>query len=491
MNQSILRFLEPLFRHQFFFIELFAGTQTGILDLDVLVRFKAGKLDEVPCQRIDLDGTAHIEHKDLAALGIGARQQNQTDRLRNGHKVADDIRMRHGDRAASCNLLFEQRNHGPVASQNVAESDGDKLGFRISRDPFDSVRFAVFLMRRQIRDFICFACFNLPIKALNDHFAKTFARTHDIGWIDGFVCGNQHKTFAAVRHGGVCRFIGAERVVLNGFARAVLHERNMFVRRRMVNDLRLIGLEHLENTPAVTNGADQNGKIEVRISLAQFHLNIVRIVLIDIEDDQLLRTVRGDLPTEFAADGAAAAGDKNALPVDKTKYLIQIRSDRSTAQKVLDGNVLHRADRHLTRDQLIQTGKLFELAVRFAADVQNIPLILCRCAGNCQEDLVNMILLDIFQNIVAPADNRNAFKVSSLFIEIVVDDADNLVLRIRRKIHVLQQHLSRIAGADQHHAIDRFGVAFQRFPAVIEQSVCKPDRDQKRCLQKQTAEIIG
>ena len=38
-------------------------------------------------------------------------------------------------------------------------------------------------------------------------------------------------------------------------------------------------------------------------------LDVIGIVFIDVEDDELLRLILGDLPAEFTADGTAAARD--------------------------------------------------------------------------------------------------------------------------------------------------------------------------------------
>lgn len=42
--------------------------------------------------------------------------------LRDSHKVADDVRMCDGDRAAFFDLALEQRDHASVAAENVSES---------------------------------------------------------------------------------------------------------------------------------------------------------------------------------------------------------------------------------------------------------------------------------------------------------------------------------------------------------------------------------
>ena len=111
MDQVVGRLLQAFLRHQLLLVELFSRTQAGIHDLNVLVRAIAGQPDQVPRQHIDLHRLTHIQDEYLAAFGVAARLQHKAHRLRNGHKIADDIRMRHGNGAALSDLLLEQRNH--------------------------------------------------------------------------------------------------------------------------------------------------------------------------------------------------------------------------------------------------------------------------------------------------------------------------------------------------------------------------------------------
>ena len=108
MDAVIGGFLKALFGHEFFFIELFAGAKACILDFNIHVGLEAGEADEVTGQGIDFNGRAHIKDKDLAAFGIGASLEDERNGLRDCHEVADDVRVRHGDRAALGNLLFEE-----------------------------------------------------------------------------------------------------------------------------------------------------------------------------------------------------------------------------------------------------------------------------------------------------------------------------------------------------------------------------------------------
>ena len=430
VNQLVVGLFEAFFGHQLLFVELFARTQTGILDRNIHIRFESRLLDQVARQRIDLDRTAHIEHEDLAALCVGAGQHHEADRLRNRHKVADDVRMRDRDGTALCDLLFEQRDDGTVAAEHVAEAHRDEFRFDIAEHAAGAVlvRVLTAFVREQLRNLVRPARLDLCVEALHDHFAQTLAGAHDVGRVDRFVGRNQHKALAAVDHRRVCGFIGAEDVVLDRFARAVLHQRHVLVRRRVIDDLRVIGLEHLEHPAAVTYRTDQYHEVQIAVPVPELLLDVVCAVFVDVEENQLLRLVRGNLPAELAADRSAAAGNQDRLAVNERKDLAEIFADRIAAQKVFDRDVLHRADGDLSGDQLIHAGQLLELAVGLVADREDVALLFCRRARNRKVYLVDVVLIDVGEDVVAVSDDRNAFQIAAALVRIVVDDADDLIL---------------------------------------------------------------
>ena len=114
MNATVFRILQSFLRHQLLLIELLSRTKSAVLNLDINIRFKAGKPNQVSSQTVDFYGRAHIQDKNLSALGKSSGLQNQTYRLRNRHKIANDIGMSDRYRPSLFNLLFENRNHGAV-----------------------------------------------------------------------------------------------------------------------------------------------------------------------------------------------------------------------------------------------------------------------------------------------------------------------------------------------------------------------------------------
>ena len=131
MDAVIGGFLKAFFRHELFFIELFAGAKACILDFDIHIRFQSGETDKVTSQGVDFNRRAHIQNEYFSAFGIGTCLEDERDSLRHGHEVADDVRVGHGDGTAFSDLLFEEGHDGAVGTEDVTETDSNKLCRRL------------------------------------------------------------------------------------------------------------------------------------------------------------------------------------------------------------------------------------------------------------------------------------------------------------------------------------------------------------------------
>ena len=488
------RLPQAFLRHQLFLIQLFAWTQACILDFDIHVRFEAGEADQVPSQGVDLHRLAHIQDEDFPALGVGAGLHHQAHRLRDGHEIADNVRMGHGHGAALLNLAAEQGDDGAVGAQDVAEADRHKLGPDIPEDGAGAVLVRVFdaYMGKKLGNFRGPARLDHGVEGLNDHLTQALAGAHDVGGVHGLVRGDQHEALAAVNHGGVGGFIGADGVVLDGFAGAVLHEGHVLMGRGVIDDLGPVGIEDLEDAPAVPHGADQGHQVQLWILPLQLQLNLVGVVFIDIKDDQLLRIVGGDLPAQLRSDAAAASRHQDALAVDEVEDLLHVRADGFPAQQVLDGNLLHGGGGDLAQDELIHAGQLLQLAARLVADGQDIPLLLHRGAGDGQEDLIDVIFLNRGKNLIPAAHDGHALHGPVPLIGIVVDDADHLViLHLVGAVQILQDHLARGAGPDEHHPAGSLLAGPVQAPLILGNPVQEAGPRQEDELHARAPDVIG
>ena len=455
VNQIVLRGPEALLGHQLLLIQLLPGAQAGILDFDVHVGLVAGQPDQVASQVGDLHRASHVQHEDLPAVGIGPGQHHQADGLRDGHEVADDVGMGHGHRPAVFDLLFEDRDHGAVGAQHVAEAHGHELRSDVLPQRAVAVLVGVLDPRvgEHLGDLTGLARLDLFVEALYDHLAQPLGRAHDVGGIDGLVRRDQHEPLAAVHHGRVGGLVGADGVVLDGLAGAVLHQRHVLVGRRVVDDLGTVLVKHLEYPPTVAHRPDQRLQVQLRVLLPKLQLYVIGVVFVDIEYDQLPGMVRRDLTAQLGADGPAAAGDHHHLVVDELKDLVHVGPDGLAAQQVLHRDLFHLADGHLSQHELVHGRQLHQLAVRLLADVQYVPPVLDACAGDRQEDLINAVFLHGGQYLLPAAHHLHALDIAALLAGIVVDQADGAGVRLPGPLHILQKHLSGGTRADDHDAL--------------------------------------
>ena len=178
-----------------------------------------------------MDRPPHVQHKQFPALGDGRGLQHQAGRLRNGHKVSNNIRVGQRYRTAGTNLPLKQWHHAAVGPQNIAKAHGGKLGIR------------------------------LTVQGLDNHLRQPFGSAHDIGGIDGLVSRNHDEALHMMADGGLRRQIGAEHIVFHRLVRAVLHQGHMLVRRRVQNNLRLVCVKYLVHALLVPDGANAQNEL--------------------------------------------------------------------------------------------------------------------------------------------------------------------------------------------------------------------------------------
>ena len=212
--------------------------------------------------------------------------------------------MGDGDWTACLDLLLEKRDDGSVASQYVSEADCHELSF-CTLQCFCRLFVmypAVHPVGEQLRDLVCLAFFDLVVKGLNDHLAEALRCAHDVRRVDRLVGTDQDETLGTVYHCRVGCLVGADRIIFDCLTRAVLHQRYVLVSCRVVDDLRAVSLEDLENLSGIADRSDDDIELHVRVFLFQLQLNVISVVLIDIEDDQVRRIMCSDLAAELTSD---------------------------------------------------------------------------------------------------------------------------------------------------------------------------------------------
>ena len=447
VDQLIRCIRHALFVHEKLLIELLARAETHVLDLDVYIRGQSGESDQVPGHVVDLHRLTHVEDEDLATLRVVRRLEHQGDGLRDGHEVADDPLVGDGHRTALRDLLLEERDDGAVGAEDVTEADRDEVGLRV-----------------------------LPVHHLDDHLTDTLRGTHHVRRVHGLIGGDQDEALHAGVGRGTGGLEGAHDVVLDRFVRAHLHERYVLVSRCMENHVRLILLHHAADTVRVPAGADEGHEVQLRVLHEELLLDAVRVILIDVEDDELLRLVACDLTAELRADRSATAGDEDGLPLDHAEDFFVVDLDRFTAEEVEYVDVAELADADFAVDELVDARDGLQLAAALLTDVEDLRALFGGRGRDRIDDFRDLVLLYGVEDVVSCADDRDAVEDAALLVRVVVDQADRIPLQVLTGKELLDEHPASIACADDHHALARLtalpltGDAVQETDEAVEET---------------------
>ena len=424
MDQFIRSIRHALFVHEELLVELLAWAETYVLDLDVDIRSQSGESDQVPGHVVDLHRLAHVEDEDLAALRVVRRLEHQGDGLRDGHEVADDTLVGDGHRTAFCDLLLEERDDGAVGAEDVTEADRDEVGLRV-----------------------------LPVHHLDDHLTDALRGTHDVRRVHSLICGDQDETLHAGVGRGTGSLQGTHDVVLDCFVRAHLHERYVLMCGCMEDHVRLVLLHHAADTVRVPAGADEGHEVQLRVLHEELLLDAVRIVLVNVEDDELLRLVACDLTAELRADRSATAGDEDGLPLDHAEDFFVVDLDRFTAEEVEDVDVTELADTDFAVDELVDARDGLQLTATLLTDVEDLRAFFSGRGRDRIDDFRDLVLLYGTEDVVSGADDRDAVEDAALLVQVVVDQADRIALQVLTGEELLDEYPASIARTDDHHAL--------------------------------------
>ena len=105
-------------------IEFLTGTQTGVLDLNIL---RTAEEDHALGEVGNLHRLAHVEDEDLTTVAHGASLEDELAGLGDEHEVTDDFRIGDRDGTAFFDLTFEERDDRAVGTEDIAKAGGDEL----------------------------------------------------------------------------------------------------------------------------------------------------------------------------------------------------------------------------------------------------------------------------------------------------------------------------------------------------------------------------
>ena len=295
-------------------VELLAVAEARVLDLNAP---RAAQLDHAAGKVRDPHGLAHVEHEYLAALAPRAGLKHELARLRDQHEEPYDVRVGHRNRAAGLDLLLEERDHGAVRAEHVAESGRDELGA--------ALHLAVALGL---------------VQALHVDLADALAAAHHVRRVHGLVRRDHHEPRHAVPHGEVGKHLRAIDVVLDALAGVVLHHRDVLVRGGVEHVLRAEVLEYVLHPPGVRDRGHNSGARDGRVVVPHHKADVVLRGLCRVDQHKLRRAERRHLPHDLAADAARGPGDQHAAAMEGLRHGLEVHPDLVPREEVVYAHLL-------------------------------------------------------------------------------------------------------------------------------------------------------
>jgi hypothetical protein len=134
---------------------------------------------------------------------------------------------------------------------------------------------------------------------LEEQLAHALRGAHHAGRVHGLVRGDQDEAIHAALLGHLGHDAGARDVVLDRLADVGLHEGHVLVGRGVKHDLRLILPQHLLDTGAVRDIANDGVGAGAVASVGQLVADVEQAVLGMVEEHERTGAEGGDLPAQL------------------------------------------------------------------------------------------------------------------------------------------------------------------------------------------------
>ncbi len=259
------------------------------------------------------------------------------------------------------------------------------------------------------------------------------------------------------------------------------------------NKIRPVLAHHGIDPVGIADGADEHRQVQLRVIPPQFHLNVIGVILIDIENDQLLGVGPGDLTAQLAADAAAAASDHDHLSRYEVQNLVQVHLNGLPAQQILRIHLAQLADADLPIDHLENAGQDLNLAAGGGADVQDLLPGLGGGAGNGHNDLADIVLLYRLGDFLPGTHDGHAAQPLSHLYRIVVNHTHQIVPNVAAVGKLQCQGSSCVSRADYHYVFQprRMGRMAELLLHRQPHPVGEPDRHAAHIAQQQPHHHTG
>ena len=111
------------------------------------------------------------------------------------------------------------------------------------------------------------------------------------------------------------------------------------MRRRIEHDLRTEFVKYVADFISIANTCNQRQQLQIRIFAFELLLDFIRVIFVNIKNNQLFGVMRSNLTAKLAADRTAAARYKHRLVFNVAHDFVKVDFYLLSTQKVLDFHV--------------------------------------------------------------------------------------------------------------------------------------------------------
>src|ERR1700722_3486452 len=206
----------------------------------------------------------------------------------------------------------------------------------------------------------------------------------------------------------------------------------MLVSGGVKNDLGLEIGEDRTQPARIAHVGDLRLGVNADAAAKKLLLEFVDRIFVLVENRDSRRIEANQLADEFAADGAAGAGDENALAaIGGTDVGVQAGNfDAVAAEHVVDLSFAEAADGNLFVEDFAETGNDFSGKTGAAASRQNAgERVAARCR-HADDDFFDSVFGGECGKFFPSAEDGSAGNCAADFLGIIVDETDDVVVAI-------------------------------------------------------------
>ena len=185
--------------------------------------------------------------------------------------------------------------------------------------------------------------------------------------------------------------------------------------------------------------------------VGQLALDLVQRRLGLVDEDQPRRAGPCRLAAELGADRAAGAGDQHRLAAEVLGDLLEVDLDGLAPEDVLDldGPDLRRKVR-VAGDELVEARQRLHRHLRVARLLDDLLAHVARRGGDRDQELVRPVVVEDVRQLRGRPQHAHALDPVVALARVVVDEPDGGIAD-PAALHLLDDQLARVAGADDDH----------------------------------------